>query len=409
MDMNGYKRQEHKVYAVVVGLDCIQGLQSARILASRGVPVIAVAKNRRYYSVRTRVCEQVLFADTGGEGLIECLEELGPALRQKAVLFPCQDKNVDVISRYRQRLEPWYHVMLPADSVVQMMMDKASFYTYAQEKGLPIPPTFILRSREEAEKAAEAIPYPCIIKPNYRLRTWSSHTKLKGVIAADREEFLEHYDRHSPWADALIAQELIQGGDLNHITCNCYYDCQGNPAVTFTSRKLRQWQPKTGQACLSEEVRDDVVVRETLRVYCSVGYRGLGYLEMKRDERSGEYFIIEPNVGRPTGRAAMAEAAGVELLMTMYCDALGLPLPDARQQRYRGIKWIHLLRDLQAALYHLLHRELTLQEWWRSVRGPKVYAIFSWRDPGPFLASIFRAVPTLMSAKERGGVEDDDQ
>lgn len=407
--MCAQKRETDKAYAIVVGLDCIQGLQSARILASRRVPVIAIAKSREYYSTRTRVCEEILFADTGGEGLIECLEDLGPTLKQKAVLFPCQDKNVKVISRYRERLEPWYHVMLPEHCLVEMMMDKASFYSYAQEQGFPLPPTFIMRSREDAEKAAEAIPYPCIIKPNYRLRDWSKHTKVKGVIANNPEEFLEQYERHHPWADALIAQELIQGGDRNHYTCNCYFDGEGEPAVTFTTRKLRQWRPKTGQACLSEEVRDDVVTRETLRVYCSVEYRGLGYMEMKRDERSGEYFIIEPNIGRPTGRAATAEAAGVELLMTMYCDAVGLPLPAARQQTYKGVKWIHLLRDLQAAFYHMARRELTLSEWWRSIRGRKAYAIFSWRDPGPFVAAIFRAIPTLLSRKERRGVGDEDE
>jgi predicted ATP-grasp superfamily ATP-dependent carboligase len=238
------------------------------------------------------------------------------------------------------------------------------------------------------------------------LRQWSKHTKLKGVVANSPEELLDRYEQMVDWADSLIAQQLILGGDSNHYTCNCYFDRRGEPVVTFTSRKLRQWRPKTGQACLSEEVRNDTVVEETLRVYCSVDYRGLGYLEMKKDERSGAYFIIEPNIGRPTGRAATAEAAGVELLYTMYCDAVGLPLPADRQQKYKGVKWMHLLRDLQAALYHWRRGELTVREWWRSIRGPKAYAIFSWSDPGPFLAALLRAIPVMLSARERGAVDE---
>ena len=401
MNMQPALHHHEKPYAVVVGLDCIQGLQSARILAGRGVPVIAIAKNPKYYSARTRVCEEILFTDTGGPRLIELLEELGPTFSSKAVLFPCQDKNVLVISEHRQRLEPWYHVMLPEHEVVEMMMDKASFYTYAQEMGFPLPPTFILHSRADAERAAAELTYPCIVKPPYRLRQWSKHTKLKGVVADSPEAFLGHYEQMAGWADSLIVQQLILGGDSNHYTCNCYFDRNGQPAVTFTTQKLRQWRPKTGQACLSEEVLNETVVKETLRVYCSVPYRGLGYLEMKRDERSGDYFIIEPNIGRPTGRAATAEAAGVELLYTMYCDAVGLPLPPNRLQNGTGVKWIHLLRDLQAALYHWRRGELTVKEWWHSVRGPKAYAIFSWRDPLPFLAAIFRAVPVMLSPKER--------
>jgi predicted ATP-grasp superfamily ATP-dependent carboligase len=89
-------------------------------------------------------------------------------------------------------------------------------------------------------------------------------------------------------------------------------------------------------------------------------------------------------------------------MYTMYCDAVGLPLPTNRQQKYKGVKWIHLLRDLQAAAYHWRHGELTLKEWWHSVRGRKAYAIFSWSDPMPFLTALFRAVPVMRSAKERG-------
>src|SRR5690606_3516612 len=121
---------------------------------------------------------------------------------------------------------------------------------------------------------------------------------------------------------------------------NAYFAEHGEPLVTLTTRKLRQWPPTGGQACLSVEVDDEAVRAATIQLFRKVRHRGLGYLEMKRDARTGEYLIIEPNIGRPTGRSATAEAAGVELLHTMYCDALGLPLPAARTQTYRGTKWI---------------------------------------------------------------------
>ena len=394
-------QQNEKPYAIVIGLDCIQGLQSARILAERKVPVIGIAKDPKYYSCRTRVCERILFTDTGGPDLIELLVELGPTFAASPVLFPCQDKNVLVISEHRQRLEPWYHVILPEHEIVTKMMDKASFYTHAQETGLPIPPTFVLHSREDAKSAAGQLTYPVIIKPPYRLREWAKHTKLKGIVAKSPDAFLAHYEHMADWAETLIVQQLVLGGDSSHYTCNCYFNRDGEPLVSFTTQKLRQWRPKTGQACLSQEVLNDIVVAETLRVYAGVPYRGLGYLEMKRDERSGDYFIIEPNIGRPTGRAATAEAAGVELLMTMYCDAVGLPLPTQREQKGTGVKWMHLLRDLQAAFYHWRRGELTLKAWWQSIKGPKVFAITSLRDPGPILAAIARALPVLASPRER--------
>jgi len=158
----------------------------------------------------------------------------------------------------------------------------------------------------------------------------------------------------------------------------------------------------TGVGSLSQESRNDAVRRETIRVFQLAGFHWLGYpkmmrdertgryLKMMRDERTGRYLIIEPNIGRPTGRSTCAEAGGVELLYTMYCDAVGYPLPKARQQRYTGIKWIFWRRDIAAALRSWRNGELTLRQWLRSWRGRKTCAVFSWSDPLPFLADLVR-------------------
>ena len=382
-------------------MDCLQRLQTARVLAGRGLPVIGVAKDARHYACRTRACDEVLIADTGGDGLIDLLSEIGPTFEARPVLFPCQDKNVIVVSRHRQTLADWYRFILPAPDVVEMMMNKATFYAYAHTNGFPLTPTYCLHNRDDAERVSALLAYPAILKPALRLREWSRHTKEKAVVVADAGKLLQQYERLSPWTDVLIAQELIEGPDTNHFTCNLYFGQQGELLVSFTTRKLRQWPVATGQACLSEEVKNDVIVNEAVRLFQSVDYRGLAYLEMKVDERSGEYYIVEPNIGRPTGRSASAEAAGVDLLYTMYCDAVGLPLPKTRTQNYRGLKWINIAPDFRSALFRFRRHELTLREWWRSVRGPRVYAILSWKDPLPFLAAVSRAIPEMRSTRRR--------
>ena len=387
--------------AIIVGLDSLQGLQTARVLAERKVPVIAIAKDPNYHSCRTKVCKEIIFADTENRELIETLEKLGPKLSQKAVIFPCQDLNVLLVSRHRRRLQKWYHAVLPSPDVVEMMMDKASFYTHAEKEGLPIPRTFILRARSDAEKAAQELLYPGILKPSIRGSGWLQHTALKAFKVSNAEELLTIFDRYKMWADVLIAQEWIEGKDTNHYTCHCYFGANSEPVVTFTSTKLRQWPPKTGQRCLGKECRNDVVVAETVRLFRSVNFRGLGYLEMKRDDRSGKYFIVEPNIGRPTGSSTTAEAAGVEILYTMYCEAIGRPLPKNIEQKYGDVKWVHLLRDIQAALYYWRKGELTLKEWWQSWHGRKTYALFSWSDPAPFVDALLRSIKIMLSYRKR--------
>jgi D-aspartate ligase len=167
------------------------------------------------------------------------------------------------------------------------------------------------------------------------------------------------------------------------------------------ARKIRQWPPQTGTSSLGEECRNDVVLEQALDLFASVGYRGLGYVEMKRDARTGRHYIIEVNVGRPTGRSAIAEAGGVELLYTAYCDAAQLPLPAARTQRYGGAKWIYLRHDLQSALHYWRRGELSLGDWWRSVRGVRGDAVASLRDPLPFVGDLWHAASAVLSRRPR--------
>lgn len=391
-------------WAIVIGLDCATGLQTARILSSRGIPVVGVARDVRHPCTRTNACERIVAAETNGPGLADALRQLGPALGAPAVLFPCTDMSVLLVSRARELLAEWYHVVLPEADVVEMLVDKVRFYDFAQRAQLPLPRTCFLRSREDAERAAATLRFPAVLKPPVKTPAWERHTKSKVFKVASAAELLLLYRRCATWADSLVVQEWIAGGDVDHFTCNAYFGRDGEPLATLTTQKLRQWPITGGQACLSVEVRDDAVESLTVRLFQAVGLRGLGYLEVKRDVRTGEYLIIEPNIGRPTGRSATAEAAGVELLRTMYCDALGLPLPESRAQAFRGVKWVYFRRDLQSALHHWRHGELTLRDWAASWRGPKVEALFSWRDPVPFWADLARTAgeATTLLVKRAG-------
>ncbi len=115
------------------------------------------------------------------------------------------------------------------------------------------------------------------------------------------------------------------------------------------------------------------------------------------------FFIetVAPWLSYLSGRSAIAEAGGVELLYTMYCDAVGLPLPTDREQRYRGVKWMHLRKDLQSSLHYWKRGELTVGQWWKSRRGKKAYAMWSWHDPLPFFSDLRHALRSYLSPRER--------
>jgi D-aspartate ligase len=387
--------------AIVIGLDCITGLQTARILAARGVPVIGVASDARHFACRTRVCERRIASATHGPELVETLEILAASLSEPALLYPCTDNAVLTLSRERERILPHYRMVLPDAETVETLVDKVRFLELAKQIGLPIPRTFLIRDGASAREAARGLAYPAVVKPPYKTPEWQAATRQKAFKVHDAAELLAIHERFGAIAPVLIAQEWIEGPESELYSCNAYYGLEGRPLVTFVARKLRQWPPETGTSALGEEVENDAVLAATLMLFDAVHYRGLGYVEMKRDVRSGRHLVIEPNVGRPTGRSAIAEAGGVELLYTMYCDATERTLPEARVQRYVGARWIHWRHDFQAALHMWRSGRLSLGEWAASWRGRKASAVFSWSDPAPFAADLGRSAQRALGLLAR--------
>lgn len=377
--------------AVVVGLDNITGLQTARLLHARAVPVFGVVADGRHWGARTNACVQVLQSGLGEDELVENLLGLASRIGTPSVLVPCTDGSVETLSRRRAALAGAYVLPLSPHPVVELLADKATFARYAARTGLPVPRTEILSSRDDAAAAAVDLRYPCVLKPPVKTAAWHAQTGAKGFKVEDAGQLLRSYDALAGLSPELLAQEWVPGSRGEQFTCNAYFGEGGVPLATFVTRKLRQWPPDVGTGASGEECRNDEVLATTIRLFRGLGYRGFGYLEMKRDARTGRMVIIEPNVGRPTGRSATAEAGGVELVYTAYCDATGRPLPTNRRQRYSGARWIDLRRDLQAATVARRNGDLRLRDWFRWVQGADAHAIWSLHDPLPFVVDVTRA------------------
>ncbi|MCB0081239.1 MAG: hypothetical protein KDE47_09925, partial [Caldilineaceae bacterium] len=378
--------------AIIIGLDSLPGIQAARILAAHAVPVIAIAARPAHYCCKTNVCQQILFADTQSSDFIQTLCALGPTLPQKGVLIPCSDMSVWHISTHRDLLHPYYHVLLPPHPTLAMLLDKVAFYTYAQQQALPIAPTRFLHSRADAERAAAAMPFPCVLKPPKRTPAWTRQTHHKVYQVASADQLLPLYDQCAQWTSPLILQQWVAGPESNLYSCNCYFNAEGESLVDFTARKLRQWPPGAGSSSLGEACINDTVRNVALTLFRRVGYHGLGYMELKQDAISGDYFIMEVNVGRPTVRSAIAEAGGVALHYAAYCSAIGAPLPPNLQQSGQPVKWVHLHYDARSAFHYWRRGELTLRDWLRSWRGIGGYAVWSRRDPAPFFCDIVTTI-----------------
>jgi len=385
-----------KPHAVIIKLDSITGLQTSRILARYGIPVIGIADDPRNFCCRTNSCKQVLTANTSNEELIDTLIKLGKKLSGKSALFLCSDDSVLAVSRYRETLKDWYGFVFPDNEIINLLMDKVKLYQHLERSGFSIPTTYFVNNKSDLKEIANKVTYPCIVKPPRPTKTWFNYFEYKALKIRSPEELYAICDNGLKASDIFIIQEWIDGKDSNIYQYYYYFDKNHKPVINYTSRKLRQWPLELGEATLVESCLNEPVPRESIDIFSGIQYQGIISLEIKIDEKSGKYFIIEPDVARPNTSIGQVEASGVPILLTMYCDALDIPLPPYTAPNHTGVKWISLRGDLLASRGYNVRGELTFKEWFNSMRGVNTFAVLSIRDPIPSIMDAYTLFKVIL-------------
>jgi predicted ATP-grasp superfamily ATP-dependent carboligase len=380
--------------AIVLGLGQ-NGLATVRALARQGISVIGVDGNLRQPTAHTRLCQKVVCRDFRGEGLLQCLLELGRTLPAKGVLFPSGDISLELISERREVLNAYYLFALPAKEVIRLALNKREFYRFAKQRGYLVPLTAFPRDEAEVEEVSREIPYPCLLKPFQPDASWRQRfPDVKAFEVASPQDLMRYYRALRRLHPEILVQEVIPGPDSRLFFSLTYFDGQRVLGM-FTGRKLRQFPPYYGTSCMAESIWNPWVAEETVRLLKELGYRGYGSVEFKWDPRDERFKIIEftPRTWFPHG---LSTACGVNLPYTMYQSVLGLPVEEPRGFP-EGVRWIHEERDLQSALRMWRQGKLTVREWLASYRGRRTYALAAWDDAGPLLAALLHLLRQLAS------------
>lgn len=376
---------------LLLGLDCRTGLQSARLFAARGVPVVGVAKNRSSPYCRTRAVERILDAARFRDDPAGCLRQLEQEWRAAPVILPCTDEFVLWLDANRDAVLGPGRCVLSPPAAIQTLLDKVKLARFGLEHGLAIPRTQLLRDRRDAENIVNRLDFPVVLKPGIRSSEWLAATAGRKVLRLESAgELLEAYDRCNHEHHELLVQEWIPGSDRDMFSLYTHRTSQGQVAGQVVVQKLRQWPPDTGVGSLAVQVENEAVAALGLDLLARVNFAGLSSVQIKHDAKTGAYYILEVNAGRPALNMTVAELCGVELQMSYYCEAAGLPLPERRTVTRPGGKWICWKTDLAAAWCLWRRGDLDIKTWWRSVSGRKTHAVWSARDPIPFLLDMMR-------------------
>lgn len=373
------------VGALVVGGDH-PGLGVARSLRRRGIPVYII-DDQFCISSFSRYASRVIKVDNllDERKAVAAVLEAGRRFDLRDwVLFPTRDETVAAFSRYRDELAEFFRVTTGEWSSIEWAWDKKKTYELAETLGIPVPQTFNVR--DSAELATLDGRLPLAIKPAIKENFFYS-TGAKAWRADTPEELRHFYEKATRQIkpEEVLIQEIIPGDGREQFSY-CAFFQNGVPYSTLTARRARQHPREFGRAS-SYVVTVDLPAIEELseRFLKAINYHGLVEIEFKRDPRDGKYKLLDVNA-RTWGFHWIGSGAGVDFPYLAFADQMGLESVPTRARA--GIGWVRILTDVPTALSDMAHGCLSIGEYLRSLCTARVDAVFSWRDPLPFLVEV---------------------
>ena len=365
------------------------GLNIARALGMAGIPVIIASAQRDTASMASRYCTGTIALPPfeNREAVVETLARAGRSLAEEhgapVPLFYDNDDRLALVQDYRAALAPHFALLLNEPALADALLEKSRFQDLAERVGLPVP-------RRIDWEALEREPGPVLAKPRTRTAWDSSRVRLQlfggdgkaRVFASGREA------RANPLAGQLAGQlafqEYVPGGDDAIWSFHGFAAPGGEVLESFVGRKIRTFPVLTGDSSYLRLARDRRLAALGCRIAKRLGLAGVFKMDFKRSAASGRFHLLEINT-RFNLWHYLGAANGVNLPKVAYDFLTKGTYPEQATAgtRYR---WLDLQYDWQAYRELKAQGRLGTAAWlWSLAQAPKVYNLFAWSDPGPFL------------------------
>lgn len=373
------------------------GLNVVRALGLGGVPVIVATHDAEEPALDSRYCagHWRLPPLSDPEAMVDSLVALAAHLRRRfaspAPLFYSNDDYLRFVSEHRSRLQGRYRLVLNDEGTTLAMLDKQRFAEFAAERSLPVPASYQWEGRGAGSLAAR--PGPVLVKP--ALKTDASRVPgMAGLFDANKA--LVRPNGIAVKADAALARvrkhlvfhEYVPGDDRELWCFDAVADDTGHVLACHTGRKLRCSPPLTGDSSYIELTHNAQLEAVGREIAAAVPLKGIFNMDFKRDPVTGRFYLLEINA-RCNLWLYMGARNGLNLAKVFYEWLVTgkAAAPATYRTRYR---WLDFALDRAAYRALAAQHHITFARWLGTLASPKVYAVFAWRDPAPFLRSFGR-------------------
>jgi D-aspartate ligase len=381
------KEFDTRIGAFVLGMN-ETGLTAARCLGREGISVRGFDIGAKRAGFRSRYCAAEVCPDPleQPDELVRFLKHQVRDRSQKVVLLPTSDLFFLFLSRHRAQLADKFLMSLPSEEVAESVVNKRGLYELAAANDTAFPTSYFPGTYDEALAVKDSLRYPAFIKP-YWGHQWRRHFggRHKGFKVQSPDEFLSRFQEVLASGHSALVQSYITSPDDNLFSLSLYLSEAGEVLAAFPRRQVRQYPPNSGTVTLAISEHNAGLVANGAHFCQSIGYRGIAGLEYKRDAEDNQYKLLDFNP-RLMLSDGLTASCGINLPLIQYLDLTG-QTPAPRRETTQGVKWLESIADFQAFKQYHERGELTFKDWLKSLWGARVFALFAWDDPLPFLVA----------------------
>ena len=376
-----------RIEAFVLGMN-ETGLTAARCLGREGISVKGFDIGAGRAGFRSRYCTAQVCPDPlhQPDDLVRFLRHQVRDRSQQVALFPTSDLFFLFLSRHRAQLADKFLMSLPPEEVAERVVNKRRLSELAAANDTAFPTSCFPASYDEAVAVKDSLRYPAFIKP-YWGHQWRRHFGglHKGFKVQSPDEFLSRFREVLASGHSALVQSYVTSPDDTLFSVSLYASQAGEVLAAFPRRQVRQYPPNSGTVTLAISEHNPGLVASGAHFCQSIGYRGIAGLEYKRDGEDNEYKLLDfnPRLMLSDGLTAYC---GINLPLIQYLDLTGQS-PAPRPEPAGGVKWLESIADFHAFQQYHQRGELTFKDWLKSLWGARVFALFAWDDPLPFLVA----------------------
>jgi len=357
----------------------------ARSFGRLGVPVYANVEDRY---TPLAVCRHLTaaFVDRTKDSneLLNFATAIGESMDRPTVLLPTDDASAIFIAEHAKVLRRWFLFPHSPEGLPRLLADKMSLPSLCRMGGMSCAEHALPTSIDQVHAFIGRATFPVVVKAAEHSRRLNNGKS--SFIVRSPEELLalcgpaERFQYPN-----MILQEYIPGEDwIFHGYCNPETDC----FVGFTGKKLRSYPPFAGPTSLGVSILNEPLRKQTQAMLRTIGYSGIMDIDCRRDQRDGQYKVVDFNPRVGANFRMFEDRNGVDVVRALHLDLTGRSVSSAPM--IEGRTFIVELYDLFAALAYLRRGGLTLRSWRQSLAGKRELAWWSWGDPLPFLVMATR-------------------